>query len=290
MGYFADAKFATLQIFKDISSLQNYLNQHSDKNIGFVPTMGALHDAHLTLIEAANNQCDITVCSIFVNPKQFNKQGDLDNYPRDIDRDITSLESVNCDVLFYPSVEEMYPSENNKVFDFGDLTKLMEGEFRPGHFNGVALVIERFFEIINPTYAYFGEKDFQQLAVINALVKKINSPVKVVGCSTIREESGLAMSSRNERLTKEEKAAAADIFKALTNISNLSKNKSIEEVKNQYIATINSNPYLTTEYIEIADANTLQPIKDWSESSQVRAFTAVNIRDVRLIDNIAINN
>ncbi len=279
-----------MQVIKDINSIQGFLKRQPNKTIGFVPTMGALHQAHLSLIERSKKQCDITICSVFVNPKQFNKQGDLDNYPRDIERDIVSLESANCDVLFYPSVEEIYPSENNKVFDFGDLTKLMEGEFRPGHFNGVALVIERFFEILNPTHAYFGEKDFQQLAVINALVKQINSPVKIVGCSTIREESGLAMSSRNERLTEVEKVAAADIFRELKFIAENKEAKGIEELKNHFINTINKNPHLTTEYIEITDTETLQPISNWSESKQPRAFTAVNIRDVRLIDNIAIIN
>lgn len=155
-----------MRVFKEIVSLQDYLNSHSNKSIGFVPTMGALHRAHLSLIETSNEQCDLTICSVFVNPKQFNKKGDLDNYPRDIERDIARLKSADCDVLFFPSVEEMYPSAESKVFDFGNLTKVMEGEFRPGHFNGVALVIERFFEIISPTCAYFGEKDFQQLAVI----------------------------------------------------------------------------------------------------------------------------
>lgn len=277
--------------FKNISALDSFLNQNKDKTIGFVPTMGALHQGHLTLIKNAQQLCDIVICSIFVNPKQFNKKSDLDNYPKTIDRDIASLESVECDVVFIPSVEEIYPkNRGEKVFDFGKLATEMEGEHRPGHFNGVALVIDRFFEIIKPDFAFFGNKDFQQLTIINALVKKLNSNIKIIGCDTVREASGLAMSSRNERLTEDEKIAAAKIYKSLSFVTQNKKNHSVQELKHYYMENINNTNHLSVEYFEIADGNTLQPINEWSESNYPVAFTAVNVRDVRLIDNMTIIN
>lgn len=279
-----------MHVFSEITELSAYLlANRKDKMVGFVPTMGALHQAHLSLVEQSQAQCDITVCSIFVNPKQFNRREDLINYPKNLEKDIEMLRSVNCDVLFCPSVDEMYPDTNEKAFDFGQLTSLMEGEHRPGHFNGVAIVIERFFAIIQPEVAFFGEKDFQQLAVIKALVSQLNLPVQIVGCPTVREASGLAMSSRNERLNEAEKIAAAAIYQGLMRIAENKDKASIAELKTQFTEFIESNPMLTTEYIEIADESTLQAINTWSDSQAPRAFTAVNIRDVRLIDNLPIN-
>ena len=213
--------------FKKIAPLQAFLKKNKGKSIGFVPTMGALHEGHMALIKNAQSLCDIVICSIFVNPKQFNKESDLVNYPNTLERDTLNLKEVNCDIVFIPSVEEIYPKNRiDKQFDFGALATEMEGEHRPGHFNGVALVIDRFFEIINPTYAFFGEKDFQQLAIIKALVEKLNSSIKIIGCPTVRETSGLAMSSRNERLIEDEKEEASAIFKALSFVA---KNKKIDK-------------------------------------------------------------
>lgn len=277
--------------FIKIAPLQVFLNANKSKSIGFVPTMGALHQGHLALIKNAQSLCDIVICSIFVNPKQFNKESDLVNYPNTIERDLLNLKKVNCDIVFIPEVEEIYPKNRiEKHFDFGLLATEMEGEHRPGHFKGVALVIDRFFEIINPNYAFFGEKDFQQLAIIKALVKKLNSTIKIIGCPTVREASGLAMSSRNERLTEEEKKEASVIFKALSFVSKNKKNYSVVELKDYFFNEINKTKHLSTEYFEIADGNSLQKINNWSESIYPVAFTAVNVRDVRLIDNMTIIN
>ena len=277
-------------IFDRIEPLQNFLKDMGHKTVGFVPTMGALHKGHLSLIEQSKKQCDVTVCSIFVNPIQFNKKEDLEKYPKNLARDIELLKQVNCDVLFCPSVEEMYPQEINKHYEFGDLEKVMEGKHRPGHFNGVAIVIERFFEIIKPDYAFFGEKDFQQLVVVKTLVKQLGLSLKIVGCATVREANGLAMSSRNERLSEQQKAAAAQISKMLSYISHHKKDHTVSELKEYFKTNIAKNAMLSTEYFEIADGNTLKPIQNWKESDYCIAFCAVNVDKVRLIDNMTIIN
>ncbi len=270
--------------------MQHYLQGNTNKSVGFIPTMGALHKGHLSLIDAAQQQCDLTVCSIFVNPTQFNKKEDLEKYPRNVEQDLKLLEQKKCDVVFLPTVEEMYDNYTFKEFDFGALGKVMEGEHRPGHFNGVANVIQRFFEIINPTYAFFGEKDFQQLAIVKALVKQINSPTIIVGCPILREETGLAMSSRNERLSKEEREEAKIIFELLSNIKHKYSASSIGEMKAYFADNLIKSNKFELEYFDIADGNTLQPIVDWDQSDYCVAFTAVNMGNVRLIDNITIFN
>jgi pantoate--beta-alanine ligase len=277
-----------MQVFYTVKEIQSFLGEK--KNVGFVPTMGALHQAHISLIEISKAQNEITVCSIFVNPKQFNKKEDLVKYPRNIDADLARLKAANCDIVFVPSVDEMYPSDQNKDFHFGVLSEVMEAEHRPGHFNGVAIVIERFFEILNPTNAYFGEKDFQQLAVVKALADKIQSTVNVVGCPIFREESGLAMSSRNERLTKEEKDIASNISRALSFVSEHRNTHSISALRDYFIEEMAKHQLLELEYFEIADGKTLGPIKDWTEATTHIAFTAVNVSGVRLIDNMTIIN
>lgn len=277
-------------IFEKIEHLQAFLKEKETKSIGFIPTMGTLHLGHLSLINKAKENGDLTICSIFINPIQFNKKEDLDNYPKNFNSDVKLLESVNCDVLFFPSVAEMYPNKIEKTFDFGSIATVMEGEHRPGHFNGVAIVIERFFDIINPDFAYFGEKDFQQLAIVKALTKQLGTKTKIIGGLIVREPSGLAMSSRNERLSSEEKQAASLISKLLKDVS-LNKNSySIEGLTRYFKEQIKMNKYLCTEYFQIADGNTLQPIKDWKDSDYPVAFTAVNVGSVRLIDNMTIIN
>lgn len=280
-----------MQIFTKVKDIQDYLTKFNTKSVGFVATMGALHEAHLLLVQTSKQQNDITVCSIFVNPKQFNKEEDLSNYPRDLETDLEKLKLAECDVVFVPSVIEMYPPNTvDKQFNFGILSEVMEAEHRPGHFNGVATVIERFFEILNPTRAYFGKKDYQQLAVVKALVKEINSPVKIIGCPIYREKNGLAMSSRNKRLAKEEKELASLINKELFYISTHKNSHSVKELKEYFMNKMLAHIQFETEYIEIADEKTLKPIEKWEDADNFIAFAAVNVSGVRLIDNMTINN
>ena len=276
-------------IFKSVKELELYFNENKHKSIGFVPTMGALHLGHLSLIQASQQKADITICSIFVNPIQFNKQEDLDNYPRNVEADVLKLENVDCDVLFLPSIDEMYPTKNYKNFDFGSLAEVMEGEHRPGHFNGVANVIERFFDIIHPNYAFFGEKDFQQLAVVKALTKQLGLETEIVGCPILREQSGLAMSSRNERLSDKQKEDAAIIFEVLSSIKKNYLALSITEHKNYFSKKI-SEKNIELEYVEFADGNSLQPIQSFNETNYCVIFIAVHLGKVRLIDNVTIFN
>ncbi len=279
-----------MQIFTTVREIQSFLREQGSKTTGFVATMGALHQAHISLIDISKKENDITICSIFVNPKQFNKKEDLVKYPRDTESDLAKLRDSNCDVVFIPTVEEMYPTLVKKEFHFGVLSEVMEAEHRPGHFNGVAIVIERFFEILNPTKAYFGEKDFQQLAVVRALGEQINSDTKIVGCPIYRENSGLAMSSRNERLTEEEKLVAGQINKALLFVSQHKSTHSISELKEYFLAEIAKYPLLELEYFEIANNKTLEPLNEWGKTEREIAFTAINVSGVRLIDNMTIIN
>ena len=278
-----------MQVFYTVKEIQDYLLKHRSKSLGFVATMGALHQAHISLVDISNKENDLTVCSIFVNPKQFNKKEDLEKYPRNTEADLEKLKAAACDVVFIPSVEEMYPQKVEKQFHFGVLSEVMEAEHRPGHFNGVAIVIERFFEILNPTNAYFGEKDYQQLAVIKALATQINSPTKIVGCPIFREENGLAMSSRNERLSVAEKEQASVISKTLKYIC-LHKNRTVSELKAHFLSEMKKYENFEFEYFEIADETTLKPIEKWEDAEKHIAFTAVNVSGVRLIDNMTIIN
>lgn len=278
-----------MQIFYTVEEVKNYLSENSSKSVGFVATMGALHQGHISLIEISKKENDLAICSIFVNPKQFNKEEDLVKYPRNTAADLGKLRAGNCDAVFIPSVEEMYPQKAEKKFHFGVLSEVMEAEHRPGHFNGVAIVIERLFEILNPTRAYFGEKDYQQLAVIKALAKQINSPVKIVGCPIFREVNGLAMSSRNERLSMAEKEQASVINKALKYVCE-HKNLSVEILTSYFLKEMKQHQNFETEYFKIADESTLKPITEWGNAEKYIAFTAVNVSGVRLIDNMTIIN
>lgn len=262
------------------------LLESQGKTVGFVPTMGALHEGHLTLVRRCAAENDVCVVSIFVNPTQFNNKHDLETYPRNLEADIKLLETAGCDVLFAPSESEIYPEPDTRHFDFGTLDKVMEGAYRPGHFNGVAQVVSRLFNIIKPTRAYFGEKDFQQLAIIREMVKKYNVPVEIVGCPIAREESGLALSSRNQRLSAEGKAAALSISKALFGSVYLKSEKSVSEVKAWVIDKINSDPMLEVEYFDIVDALSLESIENWDETDNAVGCVTVYCGDVRLIDNI----
>ena len=279
-----------MQIFNSISSLQEFLKAVRQKGhtIGFVPTMGALHTGHLSLIEASKKQNNLTVCSVFVNPTQFNNAHDLSVYPRTLEADCQMLDSVGCDAVFAPSAEEMYPRLPNIKFDFGDLERVMEGQFRSGHFNGVGIVVAKLFNIVQPDNAYFGQKDLQQCAVVNRLVKDLSFPLTLNICPTQREMDGLAMSSRNRNLSPEQRADAPYIYEALQKVVELLKEKkSSDEVKtfvNQYFKALSN---FELEYFEIADFETLQPINELSKGKTALCIAAF-MGKTRLIDNVIV--
>lgn len=269
--------------------LVSELGEHSGI-VGFVPTMGALHSGHIALVERARAECDVVVVSIFVNPTQFNDPRDLQNYPRTEQADLELLAAAGADLVFAPAVSEVYPTPDTRRFDFGALESVMEGAHRPGHFNGVAQVVSRLFEIVSPSKAYFGEKDFQQLAIIRRMCADMALSVEIVGCPIVRGEDGLALSSRNALLTPEKRAAAPLINRALRCAADKRGMLPIEDFKRLIVSTIDSNEHLRTEYFEVVDAQTLQPISDWGSDSQhpLRGCVAVFAGDVRLIDNIAL--
>jgi pantoate--beta-alanine ligase len=278
-------------LFSKITDLREFLKQKKDTGalIGFVPTMGALHEGHITLIKEAKKESDIVVCSIFVNPTQFNDPEDLKNYPRTETEDIKLLESENCDVIFIPQVNEIYPGEDStseRSFNFGELETVMEGKFRPGHFAGVGNVVSRLFEIVEPHKAFFGQKDYQQVAVIRSLVKQTNSPVEIIACPTHRETDGLAFSSRNRNLTPVAREKASTVSKVLFDAKEMFGKMSIEDTKAMVAEQIKASDVLSLEYFEISDAHSLLPLKEWNSPGNNVACIAVFAGKVRLIDNI----
>ncbi|MFR9502632.1 MAG: pantoate--beta-alanine ligase [Rikenellaceae bacterium] len=275
-----------MKILETVSQLKAELEAHKSAIIGFVPTMGALHAGHLSLVDRARKECDIVVASVFVNPTQFNDKGDLATYPRTPEADGALLEKGGVDYILMPSVEEIYPTADTRIFDFGAKDKVMEGASRPGHFNGVAQVVSRLFEIVEPTKAYFGEKDFQQIAIIRAMVEMLSINVEIVDCPIVRDADGLALSSRNMLLTPEHRAAAPQIYKALCGGVELSKSASPEEVAQSVESAINSNKLLKVVYFKIVDSLTLQEVKEWSDSEAIQGCITVQAGAVRLIDNI----
>jgi len=277
-----------LRLKSEMSLLSNKLKS-SGETIGFVPTMGALHPGHIKLVQKAIEENDKVVCSIFVNPIQFNNPDDLKKYPRTFEKDISMLKEVGCNFVFAPEADEMYPDKVTQKYEFGLLDMIMEGKFRPGHFNGVAVVVKKLFDIVTPHRAYFGEKDYQQLAVIRELVNIEKIAVEIIACKTVREPDGLAMSSRNKRLTHEQRIQAPLIFRALSKIPELAKSKSVEEIGNIIENTINENSLMKLEYFEISDAKTLAPLQTLEPGTGAVACIAVFMGDVRLIDNITFN-
>ena len=253
-----------MKIVNSIKELKSYLaeEKRNNKQIGFVPTMGALHDGHLSLVERCVKENDVCVVSVFVNPTQFNDKHDLETYPRTLDKDCTLLEPVGCDYVFAPSAEEMYPEPDTRTFDFGTVSAVMEGARRPGHFNGVAQIVSKLFYVVEPDNAYFGEKDFQQIAVIRAMVKQLDIPVKINDCPILREADGLALSSRNVRLTPEQRQKAPLIARTLKESTNFVPEKSVQEVIDYVVNTINADPIMRVEYYEIVDGNTMESIKN----------------------------
>jgi len=283
-----------LKIFLKKTELSSYLEEFKSKgeSIGFVPTMGALHEGHLSLVEKGLENNGLVVVSIFVNPTQFDNKEDLIKYPRTLDADVTILETVskNRIVVYAPAVEDIYGNNvTSQTFTFDGLEHEMEGAFRKGHFDGVGTIVKRLFEIVKPEYAYFGEKDFQQLQIIKKIAELYNLPVKVIGCPIHRAVDGLAMSSRNTRLTNEHRAAAPFIFKTLQTAKIKFGTESAKVVTEWVEKVFKKEPLLDLEYFIIADTKTLKPVKRKSTQKTYRAFIAAYAGDIRLIDNIALN-
>ena len=282
-----------MKVVSTVIELQKQLNKKQLSPVGFVPTMGALHEGHLSLTKSAVKQCPVIVVSIFVNPTQFNDKNDLKNYPRTIDKDLELLNSVlrENDLIFTPSVKEIYPQEDKREFHFGNLDNVMEALRRPGHFNGVAQVVSRLFEIVKPDIAFFGLKDFQQLAVIRALVKQTKNKVKIIGNPIIRETDGLAMSSRNQLLGPELRLQAPIIYKTLKSASAMIGKSDIREIKLFVEKCINVVPGFSLEYFEIVDDTELIPVTEKDEMIKNKRYfgcIAVKAGNIRLIDNIEI--
>lgn len=277
-----------MQQFSTIIELQQVIDELrlEGKKVGFVPTMGALHAGHLSLVEIAHQHAEVVVVSIFVNPTQFNDSGDFEKYPRNVENDLAKLRDVNTDIVFTPTNEEVYPEKDNRQFDFGPLANVMEGEFRPGHFNGVAQVVSRLFDIVKPDLAIFGEKDFQQLAVIRQMVRQYNYPVQIIGAPIMREPNGLAMSSRNERLSEVERDNAKLISKALHDSVAMQKSHTVAETIDWVVNEINMNQYFNVEYFQIVNSQTLASVGAWQENCDKIGCIAVFCGDVRLIDNV----
>lgn len=278
-----------MKIFDKKQDLKVYLSKlkAQNKSIGFVPTMGALHDGHISLVKKAQRKNDVTVVSIFVNPTQFDQEEDLLKYPKTLEKDIALLSDVHCDILFNPSVAEIYSeSINAQEFDFDGLEHEMEGKFRKGHFNGVGTIVKTLFEVVEPDKAYFGQKDFQQLQIIKKMVKKHSLKVKIKGCSIFRENDGLAMSSRNSRLTSEERQEAPFIYKTLKKIKEKFNSDSIAEIEQWVTNEFSKQNLLKLEYFTIAEEKTLKTISKKDAKKKHRAFIAVFAGKIRLIDNI----
>ena len=282
-----------MQIFKEKEALKSVLRtfQNDDLSVGFVPTMGALHQGHISLVSQALKSCDRVVVSIFVNPTQFDNPADLQKYPRTLDRDIDLLSGLEAELLiFIPMPSEVYGAEVvSEHFLFDGLENQMEGKYRKGHFDGVGTVVKKLFEIVEPDKAFFGEKDFQQLQIIRKLVEKNNLNIEIIGCPIDREGSGLARSSRNERLAPEQRLKARFLYETLTRVRQDFGTKSATEITHWVEDQFNANPELKLEYFEIADVETLQTIEETRDGKKYRAFIAAYSGEIRLIDNIALN-
>ncbi|MDL2210974.1 pantoate--beta-alanine ligase [Bacteroides sp. OttesenSCG-928-M17] len=282
-----------MKIVYTINELQEQLSAYREngQSIGFVPTMGALHEGHISLVRSSAKENEVTVISIFVNPTQFNDLSDLEKYPRTLDSDCELLGKTGLNIIvFAPSVEEMYPSPDTRQFDCAPLDRVMEGAFRPGHFNGVCQIVSKLFDAVKPDKAYFGEKDFQQLAIVREMCRQMNSPIEIVGCPIVREKDGLAMSSRNARLSTEERENALKISQALFKSTTFAAEHSLAETKQFVCDEISAVAGLRLEYFEIVDGDTLQAVGSWDESPFVVGCIALFCGDVRLIDNIKYKN
>lgn len=275
-------------VVETIAELRSHLAvaRTEGKSIGLVPTMGALHNGHASLVGRSVEDNEVTVVSVFVNPTQFNDKSDLERYPRTLEADCRLLEGLGADYVFAPSVEEVYPEPDTRVFDFAPLDKVMEGVYRPGHFNGVAQIVSKLFLYVEPDRAYFGEKDFQQLAIIREMVRQLGLALQIVGCPIVRESDGLALSSRNALLTPEQRTTALAISKSLFDSVNYAKEHSLAETKQWVEQAIASTEGLELEYYEIVDGTTLQAVDSWEETDYIVGCITVYCGKVRLIDNI----
>lgn len=280
-----------MKVINKTSDLQAIIEQlkNDGKSIGLVPTMGALHKGHLSLVKNSISNNDITVVSIFVNPTQFNNPNDLASYPRTVDKDLELLQTIGCDIVFAPEADDIYSkseTDSRFEFDFEGLDKVMEGKFRPGHFNGVVQIVSKLFDLVRPDRAYFGEKDFQQLAIIRLMTRRYNLPIEIVPCPIVREDSGLALSSRNSLLKDNEKQVASHIYAVLNESRQFVPQTEVEELKQCAIAAIEQKPELKVEYFDIVDGHTLKSIVKWDESDYIVGCITVFCGNVRLIDNI----
>ena len=275
-----------METITNSEELRRALGSRDRSGIGFVPTMGALHAGHRSLVERARRECATVVVSVFVNPTQFNDKTDLKNYPRTPEADLRLLEEVGADYVFMPSVEEVYPEPDTRTFDFGMIDKMMEGATRPGHFNGVAQVVSRLFDLVKPAKAYFGEKDFQQIAVIREMVRQLRIPVEIIPCPIVRGEDGLALSSRNTLLDTDHRTAAPYIYKVLKAAVEKSHQTTPDQLAAWVTAQVESNPLLKVIYFQVVDAATMQQVRTWEESPVIQGCIAVQVGDIRLIDNI----
>ena len=274
-------------IFKEQKELKRHLTQLNNNLIGFVPTMGALHQGHMSLIKKSNKSCNVTICSIYVNPTQFNNTDDLLKYPKTIKDDIKILQENKCDILYCPEDEDLYKSnEIAKNYNFNGIELLLEGKYRPGHFNGMATIVEKLLNIVKPQMVFFGEKDLQQLMIIKELVKQNNISTRVIGCPIIREKNGLAKSSRNQHLSKTDRESCGVIYKQLLLFNNLFKKTDLEVLKKQIITNITSNKKIEIEYLELVNIDTFQIENDIKNNMNYACCIAVSMSGVRLIDNI----
>lgn len=277
-----------MKVFTNVSEFRAELDRTAHAGIGFVPTMGALHAGHRSLVERARRENETVVVSVFVNPTQFNDKNDLKNYPRTPDEDKRILEEAGADLVLMPEVEQIYPEPDTRTFDFGLIDKVMEGATRPGHFNGVAQVVSRLFEIVNPARAYFGEKDFQQIAVIREMVRQLGCPVEIVECPIVRGEDGLALSSRNTLLDPPHREAAPHIYASLEKAVVRAAELDPGELKRWVVEEVERNPLLKVIYYQSVDARTMQEVRAWSDADRIQGCIAVQAGDIRLIDNIRI--
>ncbi len=281
-----------MKVLHSIQEVKEFVRSQRSENktIGFVPTMGALHEGHISLVNQAVNHCDICLVSVFVNPTQFNDPKDLETYPRTLDADCKLLDKAGAKAVFLPTVEEMYPEEDKRTFEVGAVAEVMEGAYRPGHFQGVMQVVSKLFDIVEPDKAFFGEKDFQQIAVIKAMQKLLKLEVEIVACPIVREASGLALSSRNQRLTEEERTIASNIYRVLKESQKLVGAKKPKELVQWVTEELNKIEPLKVEYFEIVNAESLASLEDWSEAKHIQGCITVYCNEVRLIDNISYSN
>ncbi|MBQ6800510.1 MAG: pantoate--beta-alanine ligase [Bacteroidaceae bacterium] len=277
-----------MKIIHTIKELQAEISaqKNAGKRVGLVPTMGALHAGHASLVERSVAENDVTVVSIFVNPTQFNDKNDLVKYPRTLEADCQLLQSVGASIAFAPSVEEVYPEPDTRSFSYAPLDTVMEGAFRPGHFNGVCQIVSKLFDMVQPHRAYFGEKDFQQLAIIREMVRQMQYPLEIIGCPIVREADGLAMSSRNTRLSADERTTALNISRTLFESQEFAKSHTLAETKAFVEESIAATDGLRLEYYEVVDDRTLQTVREWDEAEGIVGCITVFCGEVRLIDNI----